>query len=384
MKQEYIDAIEKRLAWQKWMQSPGHADFWFREYHGAPRWDYKAILEEGALYVMMPEFCRMVEGARNRAPGLLAFENAWVLSDTGFVWFAEPFKLPLLKPIEKIEAEARGLIAEIDNQRIKRDILIAEHEAKMAASDDPVVLADAEAFFQTTLTEVDAEIARLKKARDSIRGMRIDVHAMGWRKAPAQIVSGGLHQPDYIVTMFADMRKAGPSVVHHEYFAPLSHFGVVDGQRLGPRVESFEEWAAEGYTKRGVGQADAPYDDPEGMWRHEIRLAYTVFYLMAQKLTVIPRAETDRPTRRRAERNKQTAPPFVHVITLRRLEADRKREGGDRNVDWQWQWEVTGHWRNQFYPGEGVHKQIFIETYIKGPADKPFKDPGVKLFAARR
>ena len=39
---------------------------------------------------------------------------------------------------------------------------------------------------------------------------------------------------------------------------------------------------------------------------------------------------------------------------------------------------------NQWYGREGVHKPKFITAFVKGPPDKPFKDPGTKLFIAAR
>jgi hypothetical protein len=45
---------------------------------------------------------------------------------------------------------------------------------------------------------------------------------------------------------------------------------------------------------------------------------------------------------------------------------------------------VRGHWRNQFYPVENVHRPVFIESYIKGPPDKPIKPLGHKIFKAVR
>lgn len=106
---------------------------------------------------------------------------------------------------------------------------------------------------------------------------------------------------------------------------------------------------------------------------------------MAQRLAITVQHPVDRHTHHRAAREGQTAPSFIRVITLRRLEADRQRAGSAGEApDWQWQWEVRGHWRNQWYPSEGIHKPKFIEAYLKGPEGKPLKPGATKLFAARR
>ncbi|MGH7393698.1 MAG: hypothetical protein ACREM3_30220, partial [Candidatus Rokuibacteriota bacterium] len=117
---------------------------------------------------------------------------------------------------------------------------------------------------------------------------------------------------------------------------------------------------------------------------HEIRWIYTALHLMSQRLSITVRHPTDRATRHRAEREGQEAPPFIDVVTLRRLEAARQRDPQGNNVDWQWQWQVAGHWRDQWYPSEGVHKPKFIESYIKGPADKPLKPDSIKVYVAER
>lgn len=40
-------------------------------------------------------------------------------------------------------------------------------------------------------------------------------------------------------------------------------------------------------------------------------------------------------------------------------------------VEWSHRWLVRGHWRQQWYASEGVHRAIYINPHIKGPEDKP-------------
>ncbi len=93
-----------------------------------------------------------------------------------------------------------------------------------------------------------------------------------------------------------------------------------------------------------------------------------------------PRAE-----RRRMEKARE---PIweVKVITLRRYEQHpgRPADSEGRHIDWQYRWVVNWHWRKQWYPSEKTHKVIFIDTYIKGPEDKPLKDPKISIQAVRR
>lgn len=116
---------------------------------------------------------------------------------------------------------------------------------------------------------------------------------------------------------------------------------------------------------------------------HEVRWVYTAMHLMSQKLTHIGSHPTDRHYRRRTLSDGGLPVPELRVISLRRQEAERLASTDPKAVDWQWQWEVRGHWRLQPY-ADGSKKQIFIEAYIKGPESKPLKNPGAKLFVARR
>jgi hypothetical protein len=43
-----------------------------------------------------------------------------------------------------------------------------------------------------------------------------------------------------------------------------------------------------------------------------------------------------------------------------------------RHVEWQGQWIVNGFWRWQaFGPGRTERKRIWVDGFVKGPADKP-------------
>lgn len=157
----------------------------------------------------------------------------------------------------------------------------------------------------------------------------------------------------------------------HRYFAPFLKVPLYDGKSLAWNIEDWK--AGKPSTAESVSQAC-----------YTTRWVYAALYFMAQQLTSRVRYQTDRATRRRAEKIKQNVPPFIEVITLRRKQQDREAAKAHQDIDWQWQWAVRGHWRDQWYPAEGIHKPVFIESYIKGPEDKPVKPPTTKLFAAIR
>jgi hypothetical protein len=394
LRPEYLTAIERRLAWAQAMEPASAYATWTAQFHGAPFDAYRYTLTHGDLYVMAPKFCEMVEGARRSVPDDLAFELPWVLSPAGWCWFATPFQLPFLQsqvawfrglaPIDQLAACLAPLAPAASREQVRVQLAAVTDWLPLLASEQADAL---HALTHHYAEGVDGdELLPLARALQKYSGQRahahrITTHAMAWYRndqvaTERRIISSSAPiRPDLTVLFFGD--HGVPS------FVPLAHLGVQDGARLGPRVDHFEAWAAEGYAEH-PDRVDAPYGDPTGMWRHEIRLAYTVFHLMAQRLTAIPRVPVDRATRRRAERAKQIAPAYVEVVTLRRLEADRRRDPTGETIDWQWQWSVVGHWRWQWYPSEGTHKRIWIHQFTKGPADKPFKAPGAKLFVARR
>jgi hypothetical protein len=393
LRPEYITAIERRLAWAKSLEPASAPAIWTAQFHGAPFDAYRYAVERGDLYVMAPKFCEMVEGARQSVPDDLAFELPWVLSPAGWMWFATPFTLPFLQSqvawfrgLSTIDQLAACLAPLRDNARKEEVRVELDRVSDWLPHLDPEKAEALHALTHHYAQGVGPEelkplaLALQKFSGQRAHAHRIETHAMAWYRndqvtTERRVVSSSAPmRPDLTVLFFGD---------HGPTFVPLAHLGVQDGARLGPRVDNFEAWAAEGYAVHPE-RVDAPYADPPGLWRHEIRLAYTVFHLMAQRLTTIPRVPVDRATRHRAERLKQVAPPYIEVVTLRRLEVDRHRDPTGQAIEWQWQWSVVGHWRWQWYPSTRSHKRIFIEQYTKGPADKPFKAPGVKIFAAKR
>jgi hypothetical protein len=76
------------------------------------------------------------------------------------------------------------------------------------------------------------------------------------------------------------------------------------------------------------------------------------------------------------------AEPNVRVVTLRRKKAS---SGGQPTaVTWSCQWQVRGHWREQWYPSEGRRKPKWVAPYWKGPELAPIKPPGTTLFRVVR
>jgi hypothetical protein len=79
--------------------------------------------------------------------------------------------------------------------------------------------------------------------------------------------------------------------------------------------------------------------------------------------------------KRKCLKKKQQLPndstTFIDLRAPSRSERTQSKEKGTR--EYQHQWLVTGHIRNQWYAKTQTHKLIWIAPFVKGPKDKPFK-----------
>lgn len=106
----------------------------------------------------------------------------------------------------------------------------------------------------------------------------------------------------------------------------------------------------------------------------------TVFTMMGQTLASVEDAQIERGTRKRMMRKK--IPGRVTVIALRRKSGAHADPESRGLVQWQHRWVVRGHWRRQPYK-DGSTKLIWINAFIKGPEDKPFKQTE-KVYVLKR
>jgi hypothetical protein len=160
-------------------------------------------------------------------------------------------------------------------------------------------------------------------------------------------------------------------------FGMWSYFVLHAGERLAPRIRAFEKTAAS-YDEGAYVESRA------AEMGHEIRWMYTALHLMSERLAVTREHTAERGTRRRWQREQVPLEPLVKIVTLRRMEEARAKDPHASAVDWQWQWHVRGFWRKQYYPSEDTHKMKWIDEYVKGPANKPFKPSTARIYAAVR
>lgn len=90
-----------------------------------------------------------------------------------------------------------------------------------------------------------------------------------------------------------------------------------------------------------------------------------------------------RQIRKDAKRNNKYL-PLVKTVVLRRRENGDSPRQDHKAVDWQHQWVVSGHWRNQWFPKAQENKPIFIDPYVKGPEGKPLLQPRKTVYSVVR
>ena len=103
-----------------------------------------------------------------------------------------------------------------------------------------------------------------------------------------------------------------------------------------------------------------------------------VLRLMSQTVAVRDHRDAPRQQARRIEKA-EFPPRRITVVTLRRPET-RSTDPEHRTVDWSHRWIVDGHWRQQWYPSLGQHRQIWISPYVKGPTDLPLVVPKAHVY----
>lgn len=100
------------------------------------------------------------------------------------------------------------------------------------------------------------------------------------------------------------------------------------------------------------------------------KIMQTTFRLMQQKIAIRHRLRPGRDSRREAAKLRFPDEQTVVVVRLRREEGDQKEPSGEE-ANYSHRFIVNGHWRNQWYASDQIHRQIWISPYVKGDAGLP-------------
>lgn len=143
---------------------------------------------------------------------------------------------------------------------------------------------------------------------------------------------------------------------------------------LGTRSQRFFT-ATDEYTTADMDTSDAR----DGA---KLRLLSACIAFIDQRIFSVVTREASRATRRRHGDLKHE--PLIRVIELRRKYQRIDAHGEHEARDWSCQWIVRGHWRQQWYPKLNRHQPKWITPYVKGPDNKPLKEPRATVFAVVR
>jgi len=199
-------------------------------------------------------------------------------------------------------------------------------------------------------------------------GLETAWHAVTWRFIwlPPEADPDGIEQPAIEILLWWDTHDTDEWDAAHPETAALAR---AQYERWGIR------WAVMHATlvplhymsdERHMSQEG----DPSALWLTFVRVLNR---LMEMKIVLKSPMRPHRGIRRSAQRAGLTEIQDVIVCELRRARPrGYEWPETDGETHYSHRFRVVGHWRRQWYPSEGRHKQIRIESYIKGPDDKPF------------
>ncbi len=113
------------------------------------------------------------------------------------------------------------------------------------------------------------------------------------------------------------------------------------------------------------------------------RFLKALWTISAQRIATVSHKRPDRATCRRANRAQLPTDGIVRVIQLRRPETPGPGGGTSNEVEWTHRWIVRGHWRNQYLPSRGMHREQWIDQHVKGPEDLPLVVKPIVVHVAR-
>lgn len=207
---------------------------------------------------------------------------------------------------------------------------------------------------------------------------KIGVRAVQWRRTTTMTTKG--QRSGFEVVWYSD-RYDGKDSLWGEKTWKQAESALHDAQ-LAARADQ-AQW---GLHRLVVCHTFMWFTGEEGAavedWQHTDRFRrwLAAFWTLVKQpvpgrksMVALHEVQPDRPLRKRLERLSLTQ-QHVTFITLRHIQQREKAEGEDaKYVEWTHRWLVDGHWRNQYYPSDNTHRQIYINGYVKGPEDKPLR-----------
>jgi hypothetical protein len=132
------------------------------------------------------------------------------------------------------------------------------------------------------------------------------------------------------------------------------------------------------------GKPLARCKDPDSQPPYCTRFRFALMHLLSERIAVVAPARHRETVRGQAVARGIAAADRPNVVMLRRAAEEHGHAVHGPTHGFNCQWVVRGHWRQQPYPSVHEVRPIFIEAYIKGPTDKPLKQPAPRVFVGRR
>ena len=128
----------------------------------------------------------------------------------------------------------------------------------------------------------------------------------------------------------------------------------------------------------GVDECFLQTDDAEVS---DLIAAFEAFWLFVSQRIL---KTVTQPLSRAARRRLRQPDASTQIICLRSIEYRDASSMPIGLVDWNCRWLVRGHWRQQWHQTTQTHHPKWILPYVKGPDDKPFKEPRATVYAVVR
>tara|TARA_Y100000034_G_scaffold46117_1_gene56682 strand:+ start:1821 stop:2654 length:834 start_codon:yes stop_codon:yes gene_type:complete len=117
--------------------------------------------------------------------------------------------------------------------------------------------------------------------------------------------------------------------------------------------------------------------------RHYSSLFLSFLLFLQQKLLVPERVKVS-GSRKVRDVGVKIHEPKVNVVRLRKTHQRSSDDHEHKHFDYSCRWFVRGHWHRYFHKTEDAWIPHWINTYLKGPDDKPVKPPNETVFAVVR
>lgn len=365
-------------------------------------------LEYGNTYFWSNDFCKLLEGQSNMLPEDAVINLTDFLSEAGFIWFERPIKMPhnqelinsrfeewangwasktsegLKEQTETIRTDTHQIQIDMENFRDSKGLPSTEIIKEFLASGRIGKLHVKDTKTGKEYEIADAELTdirqALSKTQSNLDGMGDDLRE--WESQlqyqTSQLEPRPLCAISWVLTTHG-AENIAMFIFWMEDKVLSPQIGMIPGMiypwQLNKNLQGVLDFSL-------ATLEDTTSDDDPDRLAQAMKYACASILFMNQKVF---HHSDERPSRAVRHRISKWRPePIVKVIQLRRHQQHTNTNADHEPVEHDFQWMVTGHWRNQWYPSTGTHQTIWIAPYIKGPDDKPLKEPRGRVYAVVR